>query len=305
MEHWKKYFRSFLFPGWRIVLPAAAASAAMLIYIFINGYEECWIAYGIYAFSAYALTIFCAGMIRVFRCAGQELSNRIEAQPILHRYVTDPTFRVKASLYFSFAANVLYAVLKFGYGFYFRSVWFGTLAVYYFLLAVMRFALLQHLARNDAGTKRRLELKWYLFCGIFLLLMNIALAGVVVLVVCKNEGFEYAGYLIYAIALYDFYNIVTAVCNMIQYRKYQSPVMSAAKVLSFASALVSMLSLETAMLAQFNENADPEAFRRIMTACTGGGVCSVIFGTAVFMICRAVKEFKMERNNDTDFSFGR
>ena len=52
-------------------------------------------------------------------------------------------------------------------------------------------------------------------------------------------------------AMYAFYNIITAVMNVVKYRKYRSPVMSAAKVVSLAATLVSMLSLETAMLTQF------------------------------------------------------
>ena len=36
------------------------------------------------------------------------------------------------------------------------------------------------------------------------------------------------------------------------YRKYHSPVISAARKVSLAAALVSMLSLETAMLSQFD-----------------------------------------------------
>ena len=97
----------------------------------------------------------------------------------------------------------------------------------------------------------------------------------------KNEGFQYAGYLIYIMAMYAFYNIITAVMNVVKYRKYRSPVMSAAKVVSLAATLVSMLSLETAMLTQFG-STDSEQSRRIMTACTGAGVCTMILAMAVY-----------------------
>ncbi len=71
-----------------------------------------------------------------------------------------------------------------------------------------------------------------------LMVMNISLTGVVVLVIRKNEGFQYAGYLIYLMAMYAFYNIITPVMNVVKYRKYRSPVMSAAKVINLAAALV-------------------------------------------------------------------
>lgn len=59
-----------------------------------------------------------------------------------------------------------------------------------------------------------------------LLLMNVALLGVVVLVVQDNESFHYAGYLIYVVAMHAFYNIISAVMDVVKYRKYNSPVMS-------------------------------------------------------------------------------
>ena len=51
-------------------------------------------------------------------------------------------------------------------------------------------------------------------------------------------------------------------------------------------ALVSLFSLETAMLAQFGSEST-EHFRVIMTALTGAGVSCIMVGMAVFMIVRS------------------
>ena len=153
----------------------------------------------------------------------------------------------------SLGLNVIYAVMKFTFGLRYHSVWFGTLAVYYFLLAVMRFLLLHHANRKGFGTDRSGELQSYLLCGMILMVMNV-----------------------------------------VKYRKYRSPVMSVAKVVSLAAALVSMLSLETAMLTQFG-STDSEMSRRIMTACTGAGVCTIILAMAVYMIYHATWELKCAR----------
>lgn len=153
----------------------------------------------------------------------------------------------------SLGLNVIYVVMKFTFGLRYHSVWFGTLAVYYFLLAVMRFLLLHHAKRKGFGTDRSGELQSYRLCGMILMVMNV-----------------------------------------VKYRKYRSPVMSAAKVVSLAAALVSMLSLETAMLTQFG-STDSEMSRRIMTACTGAGVCTIILAMAVYMIYHATRELKCAR----------
>ncbi|MGN1116791.1 MAG: hypothetical protein ACI4TH_09495, partial [Candidatus Ornithomonoglobus sp.] len=79
--------------------------------------------------------------------------------------------------------------------------------------------------------------------------------------------------------------------NLIKYRKYGSPVMSAAKVINLTAALVSILSLEMAMLTQFGAAEDP-SLRRLMISCTGAGVCVIVLGMAVYMICKATRELK-------------
>lgn len=200
-------------------------------------------------------------------------------------------FRAGISLYLGLAVNLLYIVLNFISGIRYRSVWFTTLSAYYLMLALMRFLLLRYMNRNELGKHLREEFRRYRLCGILLLLMNWVLAGVVVLIVHKNNGFEYSGNLIYAMALYAFYAVILAVINVIKFRKLGSPVISAAKVINFTAALVSMLSLETAMLAQFG-GAEEVMFRRIMTGATGGVVCAAVLGAAIFMIVQATKQLK-------------
>ncbi|MGN0313615.1 MAG: hypothetical protein ACI4EG_02350 [Fusicatenibacter sp.] len=289
MEHFKKIFQKLLFPGLALIIISVPISAALLVYIFVFGHENSPAAYLSYVFSAYSLMILCAWIAKNARKAKKNIQSAIHKNKFVHRYLTDIPFKMQVSLYFSLGINLLYAVMKLFYGVYYRSVWFGTLAVYYVMLAVLRFLLLHHSSKNALGKNRILELKRYRLCGVILMLMNIALSGVVILAVRKNEGFEYAGYLIYVMAMYAFYNVCTAVQDVAKYRKYNSPVMSAAKGVKLAAALVSMLSLETAMLTQFDEGKGPE-FRQSMTGITGRCVCLIILVMAVSMIIHSSKQ---------------
>ncbi len=71
--------------------------------------------------------------------------------------------------------------------------------------------------------------------------------------------------------------------------------MSAAKVINLTAALVSMLSLEKAMLTQFGAAEDP-VFRQIMTASTGAGISILVLGMAGFMIVYSTKQLKALRS---------
>ncbi|MDE6031600.1 MAG: hypothetical protein K2G32_08275, partial [Oscillospiraceae bacterium] len=112
-------------------------------------------------------------------------------------------------------------------------------------------------------------------------------------------GFDYPGLLIYAMAMYSFYSVITAVINLVKFRKHGSPLLSAAKAVNLVAALVSILSLETAMLAQFGGDNDP-LFRKAMTGATGGGVCTIVIAMAAYMIWRAVKNLKKMQFNNSE-----
>lgn len=249
-------------------------------------------AYLAYIFSAYALVISITGVPglvqSVRRAAGKHpLVKKLLGIPLVRRLFEDAGFRTELSLYQGFCINLLYIVMKLASGLYYRSAWFLSIAVYYSLLAVMRLLLLR--AKKRVASP---EAEWqhYRLCGIMLLLMNQALVGMVTFMVRQNRGYTYPGLLIYAMAAYSFYALIFAVRSLVKFRKNSSPVLSAAKAIALAAAMVSLLALTTAMIARFG-NGD-SAFRRLMTSAVGGGVCILVLGMAIFMICTSTKQLK-------------
>lgn len=267
-------------------------SYMLVVYALAGKNVEPAIAYAAYFLSAYALAITVTGITGAVGFVRQgidkyPLLRKMLGIPFVSKYLKEAMFRTEASLYQGFVINLLYAGIKLFSGILYSSIWFVTLAVYYILLALMRASLLHCVRRGKKD--RVLEWRRHRLCGIILLFMNVALAGIVILVVHENSGFEYPGMLIYVMAVYTFYAAITAVRNVVRFRKYGSPVMSAAKAISLTAALVSVLSLETAMLTQFGAADDP-MFRRIMTAFTGAGISMIVLGMAVFMIVKSCHE---------------
>lgn len=259
-------------------------------------------AYISYGLSAYAMIITVTGVIGIIRVLrggihNHPLMEKVLSHPYGERFLKDAAFRTEISLYQGFFVNLIYIIMKMASGIYYNSFWFISLAAYYSLLAVMRFLLLRHVNKNTAGANMIAELHRYRLCGIMLLMMNLVLTGIVGYMVYQNRGYEYPGMLIYAVAAYAFYTIGVAVVSLIKFRKYGSPVLSAAKAINFVAAMVSILALETAMLAQFGAEDDLR-FRQMMTGATGGGICVIVLGMAVFMIVNPTKRLKeMKVNN--------
>lgn len=107
------------------------------------------------------------------------------------------------------------------------------------------------------------------------------MGGVILQMILNNSGFFYPGYIIYLSAIYTFYTMILAVVNLVKFRRLGDPVLSAAKVLNFVSAMMSVLGLQTAMIAHFSEHG--ETFRKQMNMIAGGVVYGAVIGIAVYM----------------------
>ena len=126
--------------------------------------------------------------------------------------------------------------------------------------------------------------------------LNIAMGGMTVQMIWQNRSYEYKGYIIYISALYAFYCLITAVVNVVKFAKIHNTILSATKTIALAGALMSMFALQTAMFSAFGGG---EELQRLMNTITGGAVCLIVRGMAVFMIVRAnirLKKLENERS---------
>lgn len=292
MEILKKLAKALLFPPVAIVILLVPVAATMLIYAFAFENAHGAIVYGSYFLSAYALTLVCVRAPWFIKKA-----KAIKADnKYIQRYVSDPHLRVKISLYGSLFINTAYALFQLALGIHHASVWFYALAGYYVLLALMRYFLLKETVKSRPGEDRFMELLHYRFCGVLFLLMNTALAVIVAYIVGQGRSFEHHPVTTIAMAAYTFSALSMAIVGLVRYRRYESPVYSAAKAISLAAASVSMLTLEAAMLSTFGQEGT-EGFYTIMTGATGAAVCLFVMGLAVFMIARSTKEIKEIKRN--------
>lgn len=290
MERCKRLLRGLLLPDWLacIVVPVAFG---WVIWQLCSGQEEGWQAYASYGLSAYALVLVCVRIpevVRAFRTGFADhpaVLRTIRSQPV-RRYRAEGGYRTQLGLRLGLAVNLCNAAFHMIMGIVARSLWSGALAGYYLLLTLLRAGLAVYVHRYGQDISLHREWRCSLACGIVLLLMNQALSVVVALVVHRGGGFSYPGIMVYVMAVYAFYAIIHAVWNIVRLRRQHGPVLKAVGMVSFVAALVSLLALETAMLAQFGGLEDP-AFYKVMTGITGGVVCALVLATAVWMIAEA------------------
>lgn len=269
-------------PKWALFFAPPVVFAA-LIYIFLTGQNNSTPAYVIYGMSAYCITVLVLPLLRLIRNAKASVMRRINGMAFGGRYVNDLAFRGSVSIYRGMTVNFLYVLFRIVVGIRYASVWFISMAVYYLVLGVLRLSLILSY-RQKVNID---ELRCYRRTAWLLFLLNIPMGGMITLMVLTNSGYSYPGYVIYLSAMYTFYTMVTSVINLVRFRRLGSPILSAAKVLNFIAALMSILGLQTAMIAQFS--AESDNFRKTMNAITGGVIWLCVILTAVYMLHRSRK----------------
>lgn len=297
MNERKNIRRKFLFPPVWLILLLTVFSAAALIAVFMNKWETSPAAYAVYVLAFYTLSVFCLACWKTFPGYFRSIKGKVYGNYYASRYLTDPVFKTHVSLYTSLAVNLLYVAVNAVSAAVYSTAWFEIFAVYYAIMAVMRFLLLRYVNHNVIGQSRLGELKRSRLCAYILMLVNLILTGAVLMMVTFDRGFTYRGILIYVMAMYTFYITGSAIRDLIRYRKLGSPVMSVSKIIKFAQALVSMLFLETAMFAQFGGEMALE-HQRLMIMLTGGGIAVTVVVMAVYVIFRNTKEIRKMKQTD-------
>ncbi len=295
----KKLLNKILYPpGW-LILILAVASAAGLVAVFWEEKDTNPIAYGIYALSAYALTVTVLFFVKTLPGQLRAVKQKVYENPYGNKYLTDINYKVTLSLFFTFAFNTLYSAFKLVTGVIYSSTWLVSAAVYYVILALLRFLLLRYMQKARTKQDKIGEFRRYRQCGVLMLFLHLAL-GVAVVYVLQNPSTETPHQIIViASAAYTFYTVTVSTVDMLKYRTYESPVISAAKSVRLAAAGVSLLSLTTSMLACFGQD---EVFRKQVILWTGSGIGAVLTAMSVYMIVRSSRQIHalQQAENETE-----
>lgn len=295
MRKAKTILDRFLHPSKRIIATVPTASFAALIFVFASHREESAAAYPIFLLSAYSLVILLAALpalagrfaqLRESLCKRSRLIGAISSTTFGARYLNDQLFRSSVSIYQGMTVNFLYMLFRLMAAVRYASVWFFSMAVYYMVLCIMR----AYLAFGDRRAKREgaaYEVQCYRRTAAMLFILNIPMGGMIVLMVQTDSGYSYPGYLIYLSAFYTMYMMILSAANLVKFGKMGSPILSAASVLNFVSAMMSVLGLQTAMIARFSSHG--AGYRKMMNAMTGGTIFFIVMVTVTVMMVQSSK----------------
>ena len=145
---WKRVGTKLLFPPLWVILLLTVVSAAALVTVFVKGWDTSPVAYISYVLAFYTLCVLCVFGWKTLPGYWKRGKERLYANQLANRYLTDAEFKTRVSLYRSLAINLLYVAVNAVSAVVFRTRWFALFAVYYAILAVMRFLLVRYVGRN-------------------------------------------------------------------------------------------------------------------------------------------------------------
>lgn len=208
-------------------------------------------------------------------------------------YKKDNGFHAEFGLYAGLITSFAYAAFLAVCGYAQGSPWLGSLAGYNFSLVLIRMILTKGLRKS---TKLG-AWKASLYCGVMLLLLTATLYGIGVLTILYGNASSYPHYLIYGVAAYTFYKVITSVRSLIIYRRIKNPIYTASMVLNLSAAMVSLYLLQSALLSAFGDN---ENFRQMMGIILGSSIGALIAAESVYMIVIAAVNICIIRKSEHD-----
>ncbi|MBQ9733789.1 MAG: hypothetical protein IJV74_06110 [Clostridia bacterium] len=263
-------------------------AALFLIYMLINGDG------GPFSIASYILS-FYALLILSFRAPKMvAFIKRVKSgNRYLDRYFSDRELRGRISLYGALVMNIAYAIFQIGLGLIHSSLWYYSLGGYYILLSLSRFFLVRH-DRKEESVRFMDRQSVCRLIGVLLLITTLALSGVILHMIQLEVVIVHHEITTIAMAAYTFMALTLAITNIVKGRGSRSLVFMVSKAISLVCALVSIITLENAMISAFGVD-DGGEFSRIMVAITGAVVCAIVAAIAVYIIVIANKRLQNNR----------
>lgn len=224
--------------------------------------------------------------------------NKLKSNPVTDRMISDIRYRTTVFALISLSINIAFAAYNCFLGITSASAWFVTMCFYYLLLGFMRFhaVLFSKKYKNSQETEqKKKECLLMKRVGITLLFLPIALSGTVILTIRQQNVKSYDTIVMLTIATYTFYKITAAVIGLIKIRKQQSPLLLSIRNITIADATMSVLPMQSSMIATFDGNARMDF--HLYSVLTGSGICLIFLWLGITMIINSRRKNKWQSQN--------
>ena len=264
-----------------------------LLFVFLIPNQTFW-HFLLYPFAAMSLTYFVYTIVYFAPKMREDFIKLLRKNKITSGMLDDYGYRTLVLAIISFILNIAYILFIAVMAIKSLSIWYISIAIYYLVLIFMKGNVLYSKKVHNTPIK---QAKTYRISGILFIVLTVAFSGIMLLTYKINTHFEYAGLIIYAVALFTFYKLGLAIFNIFKARKQDDLYIQSIRNINLASALISIVVLQVAMFQAFS----PENNLNYANAITGGVMCLIILILGVYMFINAnntIKNLNKEQTKD-------
>lgn len=222
----------------------------------------------------------------------ERLEAVLRKNAVISNLLEDYTYKTALFSMLSAIITLAFAIVNLISAIYYERVWYATISVYYFLLLLFRGGVL--LANRICSERlngidyEKSKLKIYLSGGIFLLLIEVAMAIMITNMMLSDNPNQKGEIMTIATATYTFYKVTLAIINLVKANKSKNSITQALRNINLADACMSLVSLTVLMLSTFGEENELVYIK----ATTGFVACALIIVMSITMIVKGSKGLK-------------
>ena len=282
--------RAMFMPSGYVVASCPLVIAALMAWAFLLGGRESPFSVPAYLVSGWALLVTSIWVARCPAKAGLRIL--CERSRFFGRLVTDPDYRLHASTAVGFALYLAWGAFNLASSIFFASTWLLVLGAYFLLFGGMRALLFLQLLSGSYTIEKGCRIERV--CGALLIASVLVLSGIVTHVMAGSGAYRYDGDLIYMMALFVFYSLISSIVSYTKLRR-KDPVIATIRRINLSVALVALFALETAMLSTYGTTPADEQLSFVMPIITGTVIAVVIAVLGIRSIITASLRLKTER----------
>lgn len=175
----------------------------------------------------------------------KRLAERFFALHAVRIYMSDISVRNNVYLLRGLISGILYSAFNMFAAILYNSRWFASVAIYYLLLVLTRYILFFTSKRHEGGEGvTHLLYKRCRTVGIVMLLLNIAMASIIVYTITTGRATKHSPIVVYLLAFYSIsiliFNAVSVVINRKKRLPYSYLI---SRIISFCASLMSLFNL--------------------------------------------------------------
>ena len=165
---------------------------------------------------------------------------------LITKYKTDAKFREQVGLYAGAATNLVFVIIQLYGGIKYQSVWFTALAIYNAVLAIVKFYI-----GKSIHKKGKEGWKTFRIVGYIMTILNIALIVIISIMIAEPSIaiHKYGLDIAIVIAIWTFISTGITIYEVVKTHKKNEPVAIASRLVQLVTSVVSILMLQTALIA--------------------------------------------------------